>query len=133
MKGGQGNPETTGKRVLVCGGRDYNDLGAVWSQLDAWHALQGPIALVIHGGARGADALAGSWAASNSIPVLEFKISQNDWQQYSGAAGPMRNRRMLDEGMPDLVIVFPGGNGTANMINEAKKRNVQVEEPYAQP
>ena len=37
-----------GLRVLVCGGRDYDDLGNVWSQLDAHHGLIG-IACIIHG------------------------------------------------------------------------------------
>jgi hypothetical protein len=27
---------------------------------------------------------------------------------------------MLDEGKPDLVVAFPGGRGTANMIKQAR-------------
>lgn len=119
--------DTTGLRVLVCGGRNYDDLGAVWGQLDAWHALQGPIAVVIHGGARGADMLGEKWAISNNVRHMSFKP---DWDQFGPAAGPIRNKRMLDEGKPDLVLAFPGGRGTADMVWQSKERGVKVEQPY---
>ena len=35
---------------------------------------------------------------------------------------------MLDEGKPDLVVAFPGGTGTADMIRRAKKAGVEVKE-----
>lgn len=114
-------------RVLVCGGRDYDDLGAVWSQLDTFHALQGPISVVIHGGAKGADALAAKWAIINCVPVLTFL---SDWHTYGRAAGPMRNAKMLTKGQPDLVLAFPGGRGTADMVRQAKAAGVEVVQPY---
>lgn len=43
-----------GMKVIVCGGRDYQDRDAVWAALDKAHA-QRPLSMVIHGGARGAD------------------------------------------------------------------------------
>ena len=116
-----------GLRVLVCGGRDYDDLGAVWGQLDAFHALKGPITAVIHGGARGADLLAAQWAIRSEVPHIEFKAA---WGTYGTAAGPLRNKRMLDEGKPDLVIAFPGGRGTANMVRQARAADVEVIRPY---
>lgn len=42
------------------------------------------------------------------------------------AAGPIRNQRMLDEGKPDLVVAFPGGRGTADMVRRAKAAGVPV-------
>jgi hypothetical protein len=33
---------------------------------------------------------------------------------------------MLMEGKPDLVVAFPGGRGTANMIEQARKAGVEV-------
>lgn len=110
-------------RILVCGGRDYEDLGAVWSQLDAHHALQGQISLIIHGGARGADTLAARWAALNGVPVLPFKA---DWNA-GRSAGPIRNKQMLVEGKPDLVLAFPtSGPGTKDMMKQARKAGVPV-------
>lgn len=119
--------KAAGLRVLVCGGRDYDDLGAVWSQLDAFHAIQGPITAVIHGDYRGADTLAKKWAVSNNVKDVPFKA---DWGHLGPAAGPIRNTRMLEEGRPDLVIAFPGGKGTLDCVSQAKERGVEVVQPY---
>jgi hypothetical protein len=110
-------------RVLVCGGRDFNELGAVWGQLDAIHALDGPIAAIIQGGGKGADYLAASWADFNGVPDIDFLA---DWHKHGRAAGPIRNQQMLDEGKPDLVVAFPGGRGTADMVRRAKVAGIRV-------
>jgi hypothetical protein len=33
---------------------------------------------------------------------------------------------MLDEGIPDLVVAFPGGRGTANMVRQARERGFEI-------
>jgi len=119
-------------RVLVCGGRDFADLGAVWSQLDTLHNLpqhlggEGPITRIIQGGALGADRLASQWASSNGVRQLEYPA---DWRANGKAAGPIRNQAMIDDGKPDLVIAFPGGRGTADMVRRARAAGVTVIEP----
>jgi len=35
---------------------------------------------------------------------------------------------MLDEGKPDLVVAFPGGGGTKDMVRRAVKAGVSVHE-----
>jgi Lhr-like helicase len=35
---------------------------------------------------------------------------------------------MIDEGKPDLVIAFPGGRGTADMVGRARKAGIRVVE-----
>jgi UDP-N-acetylmuramoylalanine-D-glutamate ligase len=40
----------------------------------------------------------------------------------------MRNKWMLTDGKPDLVIAFPGGRGTASMVNLARAAGVPVTE-----
>jgi len=113
-----------GLRVLVCGGRNYRDNGKVWGRLNLLYAAKG-ISVIIHGGARGADMLGEKWAVANDIPHIAFKA---DWDAYGPAAGPIRNERMLVEGKPDLVLAFPGGKGTANMVWQATERGVPVEQ-----
>ena len=49
-------------KVIVCGGRNYSDRKRVFTTLDALHA-ETPITVLMHGDARGADALADDWAA----------------------------------------------------------------------
>lgn len=45
---------------------------------------------------------------------------------YNAKAGPDRNQRMIDEGRPDLVVAFPGGRGTADMIRRATEAGIEV-------
>lgn len=110
-------------RVLVCGGRDFNDADLLMSTLDDLDDVK-TISVIIHGGARGADQLADRWAHSKYVEVEEYAA---DWDAHKKAAGPIRNRQMLVEGKPDLVVAFPGGSGTANMISQAQKAGVKVD------
>jgi predicted polyphosphate/ATP-dependent NAD kinase len=107
-------------RVLVCGGRTYNDRKAVYAALD--HLNPQPKA-VIHGGANGADRIADDWADDRGITTIAYHA---DWTKHGKAAGPIRNALMLAESKPDLVLAFPGGNGTADMVARAKAANVPV-------
>ena len=111
-------------RVLVCGGRNYRDHVRVGSVLNKLHDEAG-ISLIIQGGARGADEMAFAWARANGVEEIQFDA---DWEAHGSFAGPMRNKRMLDEGRPDLVIAFPGGRGTADMVRKARKAGVEVVE-----
>lgn len=111
-----------GHRVLVCGGRDYFDRDRVFAVLDHYHR-ESPFAVLIQGAARGADRLAHMWALHANVPVLDFPA---DWEKHGRAAGPIRNAQMLREGKPTVVIAFPGGRGTANMVSLAKRVGVPV-------
>jgi hypothetical protein len=118
-----------GLRVLVCGGRNYRDQEHVWKFLSELDAKQ-PIGLLIHGAATGADRLAQGWARHRLIPDREF---ESNWPVDGAAAGPMRNQRMIDEGKPDLVVAFPGGPGTADLLQRAKLHGVKVIEVARHP
>lgn len=111
-----------GLRVLVCGGRDFNDALTLGSWLGGIHKSH-TIDTVIHGAARGADTMAGEFAKWAGIPVEAYPA---DWKADGKAAGPIRNARMLAEGRPDLVVAFEGGRGTADMVAKAKKAGVPV-------
>jgi hypothetical protein len=109
-------------RVLVCGGRNYSDMDRLFSVLGAEHAVN-PIDDLIHGAAKGADMLAHEWAYRNNVRMHPFLA---DWETYGRRAGVLRNQRMLDEGRPDLVIAFPGGRGTADMVRRAERAGIHV-------
>lgn len=111
-------------RLLICGGRDYTDQGKMYAFLDELKKNM-PIDAIIEGDARGADRLAGFWARKNKIDNLKYKA---DWDKHGKAAGILRNRQMLDEGKPDMVIAFPGGRGTENMVYIAREAGVEVVE-----
>lgn len=110
-------------RVLVCGGRDYKDHKKLFDFLDDFHSKT-PITVMIEGGANGADYLAATWADYKE-GVAE-KCFRADWNKHGKGAGSIRNQRMLDEGKPDVVIAFPGGNGTADMVKRARFAGVKV-------
>ncbi len=111
-------------RILVCGGRDFDDRDFLREVLDEL-AREHVIDVVIHGDAVGADRMAGEWARLSGIRELAFPA---DWEKYRQAAGPIRNQQMLVEAAPDLVVAFPGGRGTANMIRQARAAGVPVHE-----
>jgi hypothetical protein len=111
-------------RVLVCGGRDFGDREFLREVLDEL-AREHVVDVVIHGDAVGADRMAGEWARLAGIRELAFPA---DWQEYRRAAGPIRNRQMLVEAAPDVVVAFPGRRGTANMIRQARAAGVPVHE-----
>lgn len=109
-----------GRRVLVCGGRDYTNAEYMKLILD-----QAKPSVIIHGAAPGADSLAGEWARANGVPVEEYPAR---WEEEGPSAGPRRNLRMLAESNPELVIAFPGGKGTAHMRKVARAHGVHVVE-----
>lgn len=111
-------------KVLVCGGRDFGDEAFVNRILTEQHRV---IAFthLIHGAAPGADRLAGSWARKNGVQEVSCPAQ---WDSFGKGAGPIRNRRML-ELWPELLIAFPGGRGTANMVEQADAASVQVYRP----
>ncbi len=118
-------------RVLVCGGRDFADNRLLANVLGTMHTMARNISVVIHGCAQGADTLAGAWARFNGVAEARFPA---DWATHKKAAGPIRNRQMLAEAEPDVVVAFPGGRGTADMVRAAKAKGVRVVEvaPYTE-
>ena len=109
-------------RVLVCGGRNYDDPLRVSMELaDIWDR-HGRF-VVIQGGANGADRLAREWCQRHR---MSFVTVDADWEKHGKAAGPIRNQVMIDEYRPDLVVAFPGGRGTADMMARARKAGLTV-------
>lgn len=120
-------------KVLVTGGRDYDDAAFVELVLSGLY-----ITKIIHGGAPGADALAAKYARDHGILCKEYKAAWTDltvpgavirsgaYGSYNVIAGFTRNTQMLKEGRPDLVVAFPGGRGTAHMVNATKKAGVSL-------
>lgn len=109
-------------KVLVCGGRNYDDWPKLKTKLDDIHEIT-PITEIIHGCSDGADRLAGVWARWNNIKENRFPA---DWKTHGKKAGYVRNAQMLKEGKPDLVLATTGGKGTEMMKNLSKDAGVTV-------
>lgn len=120
-------------RLLVCGSRTWTDTEYLSTYLDGVLGGGPPIEVLIHGDAPGADTIAGHWAELHGIPVESFSA---DWEQYGKSAGPIRNRKMLVEGKPTLVLAFldkplAESRGTANMLAQAEKAGVPTVAVFA--
>lgn len=110
-------------RVLVCGGRDFSDAAMIDRTLSRMN-----IGVLIHGDARGADRLSGKWAVEHGVTVLAYPA---DWEKHGKRAGPIRNALMLRLGQPEVVVAFPGGKGTRNMIEQARGAGIDTIEIIA--
>ena len=87
--------------------------------------------LLLHGGARGADAAIGRAAQQLGWSAL---VMPAQWQLHGRAAGPIRNRELLEQAVARavvhsspgsiasvLVVAFPGGAGTASLVQQARR------------
>ena len=111
------------KRILICGDRNYQD----WIKVQEYLDTISRTTIIIHGGARGADSLAGNLATSLKMKVIKFPA---DWDKYGKAAGVLRNQQMLDEGYPDLVVYFhkdiENSKGTRDMLKRATDSGIRT-------
>jgi UDP-N-acetylmuramoylalanine-D-glutamate ligase len=111
-----------GKSIIVCGGRGFKNREFVFHVLDKLMGFgAGGIVRVAHGNASGVDSLAQDWAEVRGVECVKYPAL---WKEEGLAAGPLRNQRMLDAEQPDLVVAFPGGKGTADMVQRAKNAGI---------
>ena len=108
-------------RILVTGGREFDDKELLFGILDRLRQER-QVTLVIHGAAKGADSLADEWCKVRCVGTLPC---QADVGRYRRGAWREQSEQMLAQN-PDLVVAFPGGKGTANMIELAQKAGVEV-------
>lgn len=130
-------------RILVCGGRGFNHRQAVTVVLSCVPPGQHTL---VHGDCSGADRVAASvgrhlgWdiephPAAWSAPCRPrtctpgHRRTHPDGSPYCPAAGDYRNREMVDLGA-DILIVFPGGDGTRNMVEMTDAADIPVWDPF---
>lgn len=129
-------------RVLTAGGRDFTNKHYIRVIL---RSLPGSGHTLVHGDCRGADRTAASvarelgwdiephsarWSApcrNTCIPAHRKK--HPDGRDYCPAAGNYRNQHMADLGA-DVMIVFPGDDGTRDMVERADAAGIRIWDPY---
>lgn len=113
--------------AVIAGGRDFQLLLPHFQWLDHLKDSAFDITEVVSGCAPGADAGGEEWAKLRNIPVKRFPA---EWDRHGRAAGPLRNEAMakyLASKTPKgIVILFPGGKGTANMASCALMHKLHV-------
>lgn len=111
-------------RIAVTGSRDWNDQALLDVALIRYLR---PGSHLHVGDARGADAMA--WALAHTLAGVEATRYEADWQTHGKAAGPMRNRELLDESRAQLLVAFKWGHegrGTDDCIKAACERHIPV-------
>lgn len=101
------------KRILVTGSRKWDD----WPLLCQALNVAKPD-VVVHGGAYGADAMAGQWAKVARLPA----------EVYPAAGAPrVRNQHMVDQGA-DVCLAFAltWASGTGMCARMARKAGIPV-------
>ena len=119
-----------GQTWLICGGRDFANKEMFADAMSELVRKRGMPIRIINGGALGADWMAMEWAQHHAI---EFIIVAAEWGIYGRAAGHLRNQAMLDKYHPDLVVAFPGGKGTADMVRRSRAVGAKVKEIGVMP
>lgn len=105
-------------RILVTGSRKWTNVDLLEEMILGFAKHQEDITIV-HGGAMGADRMASNLAQKMN---WDEEIWFADWNLHGRAAGPIRNKKMV-ESKPDLVLGFVvkgNSRGTESCINFAR-------------
>lgn len=110
-------------RVIIAGGRDFNDYELLERSVDKLLVNITEDIAVVCGMARGADTLGEAYAKSRGYEVHYFPA---DWNQFGKSAGYRRNEQMAQNA--DALVAFWNGEslGTKHMIDLAKRYNLKV-------
>lgn len=134
--------------ILVTGSRKWDDVATIDNALtETWHdaTQNGHCGItVMHGGAAGADSIAGAWAQQRKDDGVGHDQHDADWAtcadtcppghrktrgDYSWCplAGHRRNQEMVDA-EPSVVLAFQvvGSTGTQDCIRRAEKAGLPV-------
>ena len=110
-------------KLAIVGSRDFNDYELMSEYIRSRFNLS-EVDAVVSGGAKGADSLAAKFAQEHDIELI---VKKAEWDKYGRAAGPMRNKLIIQEA--DAVVAFPSAQskGTLNSINLARKLGKRIE------
>lgn len=112
-------------RVIVAGGRDFNNYSLVQSKLDhLFSNMDKSLIEIVDGGAKGADTQ--GWRYSKEVLGKVSTIFNADWEKYGKTAGPIRNKQMA-EYSTHLVLFWDGkSKGSKNMLDTAKELGLNI-------
>lgn len=114
-------------RIIVAGGRDFNDYELMKSHLKELIGDTTKSITIVSGMARGADTLGIRFADEFGYDVARFPA---DWDNLGKRAGFIRNEEMAKyaEESNGILVAFWDcqSRGTKDMIHRAEKHRLQV-------
>lgn len=109
-------------RVLICAGRHYTDSRRCRQVLEAFQRLH-PVRVVIHGGSQFLGAQIEDWAREIGADLVRYPPN---WQLHGKHAERLRNRFMLADSRPDIVLALPGGDDTEELLAQTRTQGIQT-------
>jgi len=110
-----------GMRLLVCGGRHFDDQQMVENALVQLHG-EYPVTVLIHGGLPALGSAAESWARRNAVRLVRYPANFS-----LGKRGDVdRDDFMLEDSRPDRLLAFPGGARTKRLVARAKDLGIKT-------
>ncbi len=131
---------TTNRAIIVCGSRDLVELqDGPHVRFICRELFREAASVVIHGDARGGDAIAKAWARRSELDVIAMPAMWRPGGKLDRAAGHKRNAAMLrvllalrECGYDVAVWAFPlegaTNKGTQGMVAIALRAKVEVHE-----
>ena len=112
-------------KLIIAGGRDFNDYGFLKEEASKFVAEIGneEEIMIVSGGAKGVDSLGEIFAKEMGLDIVVFPA---DWKKYGRSAGPKRNAQMADYATHLLSFWDGESKGTKSMISLAKKKKLMV-------
>lgn len=117
--------------IVVTGYRHWDEPDKVTNLLESWLKISG---YTLHVGVgdcpTGADKFTRDWCRDHHVPCTVYRA---DWDRYKRAAGPIRNKAMIDEMDPLAVLAFlhPESRGTKQCAEYAAEKGIPVIETQA--
>lgn len=121
-------------RILVTGSRDWDSVADVFRLIETQVQIGNPDnqeVTIVHGDCpTGADNMAKQWVKIVSsfaqYPVVE-EAHPASWKEFGRAAGPIRNKEMVDLGA-DVCLAFIRNNskGASMTANLAEKAGIKL-------
>ena len=114
-------------RILVSGDRNWKNVERIVEVFNSIsETYKDSPHYLMHGDCQGLDKLAAQEAKKKGWQVLARPAN---WTLHGKAAGPIRNKEMLIEHQPDLLICFHDNisqsKGTKHMLTEGKKMQIK--------
>lgn len=108
-------------RIAIVGSRNFIDYEK-FCELIKDKLQKGDI--IVSGGANGVDQMARRYALENLFFLNEF---QAEWEIYGKLAGPMRNKKIIDNSDKMIAIIYGNSKGTRDAIDKMQKAMKPVE------
>ena len=118
-------------RIIICGGRHFNDYEALEEKVDqVLDSLEMEISQIeiVSGHCVRADRLGEQYAENHQVKCSVFPA---EWKKHGRSAGPLRNSQMIryaSESDRPVVIAFvsPRSRGTKDTVRKANREGMEV-------